>query len=111
MSKKQSQPPKRHHYVPQFYLRNFAIDEQKTKVMAVHKHGNRAAWAKTSIKSIAYEHELYVHRDGDSPVSVEETISRNLGKSNLPKRDLGKNLSQARFPIWISKIEQSFTAS
>ncbi len=78
MDKKASKPPKRHHYVPQFFLRNFAIDQQKKKVMALHKHGERAVWAKKSIKSIAYEHDLYVHMDGSTPVSVEEKINTDL---------------------------------
>jgi len=78
MGKKAPNPPKRHHYVPQFFLRNFAIDEQKKKVMALHKHGERAVWAKKSIKSIAYEHDLYVHMDGSTPVSVEEIINSDL---------------------------------
>lgn len=78
MRKTRPNPPKRHHYVPQFFLRNFAIDEQKKKVMALHKHGDRAVWAKKSIKSIAYEHDLYVHMDGSTPISVEEKINNDL---------------------------------
>ena len=74
MNNKAPKPPK-HHYVPQFFLRNFSVDDEQKKVMALQKHGDRAVWAKKSIKSIAYEHDLYVHMDGSTPVSVEEKIN------------------------------------
>lgn len=70
--------PKRHHYLPQFFIRNFAIDEEQKKVMAVQKHGNRAVWAKKSIKSIAYEVDLYVHTENGAPKSVETKINTDI---------------------------------
>lgn len=73
-----NEEPRRHHYVPQFFLRNFAVDEERKKVTAVRKHGNRAVWAETSIKSIAYETDFYVHTQNGAPVSVETTINRNI---------------------------------
>ncbi|MEM8571992.1 MAG: DUF4238 domain-containing protein [Pseudomonadota bacterium] len=78
MNKKASKPPKRHHFVPQFFLRNFAVDDQQKKVMALYKHGDRAVWKSRSIKSIAFEHDLYVHMNGSTPVSVEEKINTDV---------------------------------
>ena len=92
MNKKAPKPPKRHHYVPQFFLRNFSVDDQQKKVMALHKHGDRAVWAKKSIKSIAYEHDLYVHMDGSTPVSVEEKINTDL-ETPISQTDTWKKVS------------------
>lgn len=85
-------PPKKHHYAPQFFLRNFAIDEDKKKVMALNKHGDKAVWAKKSIKSIAYEHDLYVHMDGAVPVSVEAKINAAL-ENPISKSETWKKIS------------------
>jgi hypothetical protein len=38
--------PRDHHFVPQFYLRNFAIDPEKRWVTTLGKHGPFAVWAK-----------------------------------------------------------------
>lgn len=73
-----NEEPRRHHYVPQFFLRNFAVDEERKKVTAVRKHGNRAVWAQTSIKSIAFETDFYVHTENGAPISVETTINKNI---------------------------------
>jgi len=67
-----------HHYVPQFYLRNFACDLEKKKINAVMKHGPRAVWAQRSIKSIGFENDLYVSMNRGMPVSVETTINRRI---------------------------------
>lgn len=92
MNKKASKPPKRHHYVPQFFLRNFSVDEQQQKVAALQKHGDRAVWATRSIKSIAYEYDLYVHMDGSIPVSVEEKINTNF-ETPISQTDTWKKIS------------------
>jgi hypothetical protein len=71
-------PPRDHHYIPQFYLRNFAVDEEKKKLFTVMKHGGRAVWAQRAIKNIGYERDLYVHMEGSTPVSVESDINSNV---------------------------------
>lgn len=67
--------PRDHHYVPQFYLRNFSIDPERKRITTVAKHGDRAVWAERSIESLGYERDLYVHMQGGVPVSVETTIN------------------------------------
>lgn len=67
-----------HHYVPQFFLRNFASDAEKRKVTTVAKNGAFAIWAERSIESLGYERDLYVHLRGGVPVSVENTINRDI---------------------------------
>ena len=68
----------KHHYVPQFYLRNFAIDEEKKKIATVGKHGSRAIWSIRSIKGLGWEHDLYVHLRRGVPVSVESVINDQI---------------------------------
>lgn len=73
-----SNTPRDHHYVPQFYLRNFAVDPERQKLTTVAKHGHVAVWAKRSIKSLGYERDLYVSMRGDVPVSVESIINERI---------------------------------
>lgn len=73
-----SNAPRDHHYTPQFYLRNFAIDPDQRKITTVAKHGHVAVWRKRSIKSIGYERDLYIHSHFGVPVSVETTISKRI---------------------------------
>jgi hypothetical protein len=73
-----SNPPRNHHYVPQFYLRNFSNDPEKKKLFTVMKHGGRAVWAQRAIKSVGFERDLYIHSVGGVPVSVESEINSNV---------------------------------
>jgi hypothetical protein len=70
--------PRDHHYVPQFYLRNFAVDEEKSKIPVASKHGHMVVWAERSIKTLGYERDFYVYTRGGVPVSVETDINRRI---------------------------------
>jgi hypothetical protein len=70
--------PRDHHYVPQFFLRNFATDPDRKKLTTVAKHGDRAIWAERSIESLGYERDLYVNIRNGVPVSVETTINTRI---------------------------------
>ena len=70
--------PRDHHYVPQFFLRNFAVDPEQKKITAVTKHGSRAVWANRSIESTGFARDLYVHMQGGIPVSVETAINEGI---------------------------------
>jgi hypothetical protein len=70
--------PRDHHYAPQFFLRNFAVDPEKKKITTVAKHGPRAVWAKRSIDGIGFERDLYVHLQRGVPVSVEGAINKGI---------------------------------
>lgn len=52
--------PRDHHYVPHFYLRNFAFDPAKRRVKTVGKHGSPAIWSERSIGRIGFERDRYV---------------------------------------------------
>lgn len=70
--------PRRHHYVPRFYLRNFAIDPEKRKIAIVTKRGPFAIWKVRSIKQVGYDLDLYVHSRHGTPVSVECDVNRRI---------------------------------
>jgi len=70
--------PRDHHYVPQFYLRNFAFDPVKRRVKTVGKHGTLAIWSERSIDRIGFERDLYVHYRQGVPVCVEMAINKNV---------------------------------
>jgi hypothetical protein len=70
--------PRNHHYVPQFYLRNFACDPEKNKIRTLAKNGGYAVWAERSIEGLGFERDLYVHSYAGVPVSVEDTINRSI---------------------------------
>ncbi|MGY3235623.1 hypothetical protein ACVWZ4_003834 [Bradyrhizobium sp. USDA 4472] len=70
--------PRDHHYVPQFFLRNFATDPEKQKITTVAKNGDFAVWAERSIESLGFERDLYVFMQGKTPVSVESRINSRI---------------------------------
>lgn len=72
------QEPRDHHYAPQFYLRNFAVDPQRRKIATVAKNGHVAVWSQRSIEGLGYERDFYVHMRDGAPVSVETAINRRL---------------------------------
>lgn len=72
------QEPRDHHYAPQFYLRNFAVDPERRKIATVAKNGHVAVWSQRSIERLGYERDFYVHMRDGAPVSVETAINRRL---------------------------------
>jgi hypothetical protein len=70
--------PRDHHYVPQFYLRNFACDPERQKIKTLAKNGDYAVWAERSIESLGFERDLYVHVNNGVPISVENEINRSI---------------------------------
>lgn len=73
-----AKPPRKHHYVPQFYLRTFATDSHRLTVQAVAKHGTRAIWGEKEIRGIGYQEDFYVHTASGFPVSVETHLNRTV---------------------------------
>lgn len=70
--------PRDHHVVPQFFLRNFAVDAARTTITTVAKHGDRAVWGERPIRGLGYERDFYVHTVRGAPVSVETDIARSI---------------------------------
>lgn len=70
--------PRDHHYVPQFYLRQFASDPAAQKIRTVMRAGDYAIYAERSIKTLGYERDFYVHHRGGIPVNVEVAIGKHV---------------------------------
>jgi len=73
-----SNEPRDHHVVPQFFLRNFATDEARTRITTLAKDGRMAIWKERSIKGLGYERDFYVHLERGRPISVETKINRTI---------------------------------
>jgi len=84
-----------HHVVPQFYLRNFAIDPERQRVATLAKEGDMAVWMERSIKTIGYERDFYVHFESGRPVSVETDIGRRL-ETPISGSDTWKKIASGR---------------
>lgn len=87
--------PHKHHYVPQFYLRNFAIDVEKKKIGTVAKHGDRAIWSVRSIKGLGFNKDFYVHMRQGTPISVEENINKKI-ETPLSQSDTWLKITSGR---------------
>ena len=66
------------HYVPQFYLRNFAVDSEKKKVTSVAKNDEYAVWSTRSIENIGFERDLYVTLSGGVTISIDPLINQRI---------------------------------
>lgn len=65
-----------HHYVPQFYMRQFALLEDKNKVMAVERHGDILNFARKSVGSIGYEKRLHDFVENRGTKSIESEVNK-----------------------------------
>ena len=66
---------KRHHYVPRFYLRRFACQDDGNKVAVIEQHQNSLISSLKSIKSIGYEEGLYDFVEGSVLRSIEGDLN------------------------------------
>jgi hypothetical protein len=87
--------PRAHHYVPQFYLRSFAVDAEKKKVTTVSKNGDHAIWAQRSISTLGYENDLYVHIRQGVPFSVERAIAEGI-ETPISRSDTWSKITSGR---------------
>lgn len=70
--------PKKHHYVPQFYMRCFACADDGNKVMVLERHRDVVVADRKSIESIGYEERLHDYDDNGSPASIERALNRAI---------------------------------
>ncbi|MGA8495555.1 MAG: DUF4238 domain-containing protein [Xanthobacteraceae bacterium] len=87
--------PRDHHYTPQFFLRNFAVDPEKKKINTVAKRGSHAVWAQRSIAGVGFERDLYVHLQNGTPVSVESRINEKV-ETPISKSDTWAKIVSGR---------------
>ncbi|MCW1432156.1 DUF4238 domain-containing protein [Novosphingobium sp. JCM 18896] len=68
--------PKKHHYVPQFYMRRFACADDENKVMVLERHREVVVADRKSIENIGYEDHLHDYDDNGAPASIEKALNR-----------------------------------
>jgi hypothetical protein len=81
--------------VPQFFLKNFAVDEERLKITTLAKEGQLAVWMERSIKGLGYERDFYVHIKAGCPVSVETYINRTI-ETPISQSDTWAKISSGR---------------
>lgn len=90
-----SSEPRDHHYAPQFYLRNFAVDAERKKVATVAKNGSRLIWGVRSIETLGFERDFYVHYGDGAPVSMETTINRRI-ETPISRSDTWRKITEGQ---------------
>lgn len=70
-----SNPPRKHHYVPQFYLKQFSSDETRTKVPTLSNNQLHVIKGHSAIKKIAYEDYLYAIKDKELNICIENELN------------------------------------
>lgn len=70
-----SRLPKRNHYIPQFYLRQFSCVDDDNKVLAISRHDPFMVTGRKSISSIGYEDNLYNINELGIDKTIESTIN------------------------------------
>ena len=73
-----AEKPRRHHYVPQFYLRRFACPDDANKVRVVERHGDILAIDRKSIDRIGYEDSLHDYVADGVERSIEGPINHMI---------------------------------
>jgi Protein of unknown function (DUF4238) len=69
---------KKHHYVPQFYMRRFACADNENKVMVLERHRDVVVADRKSIEGIGYEERLHDYYDNGAPASIEGDLNKAI---------------------------------
>jgi hypothetical protein len=69
---------KKHHYVPQFYMRRFACADDEKKVMVLERHRDALVADRKSVESIGYEDRLHEYDDNGSLASIEGDLNKAI---------------------------------
>lgn len=96
---------KRHHYVPQFYLRQFACIDDSRKIMALERHDMFVVHQRKSISQVGFQDSLYDFGVADTFGSIEQSLNQAIetpfsqgptwtkicsgGSSELDETDMG----------------------
>ncbi|MCB8878223.1 DUF4238 domain-containing protein [Acidisoma silvae] len=70
--------PKKHHYVPQFYMRRFACAGDENKVMVLERHRDVVVTERKSVHGIGYEERLHDFDDSGAPASIERHLNETI---------------------------------
>lgn len=69
---------KKHHYVPQFYMRRFACADDENKVRVLERHGDVVVADRKSIEGIGYEEHLHDYDDNGARASIEDDLNKAI---------------------------------
>ena len=75
---------KKHHYVPQFYMRRFACADDENKVMVLERHRDVVVANRKLIDGIGYEERLSVARQSEARL-LKSRVSVVLGQFDLER--------------------------
>jgi hypothetical protein len=78
MTGRSAQHTKRNHYVPQFYMRQFALCDERTKIRCLTRHDPYVSVGVKSISRIGYEEDLYTFGVAGSGASIEGDLNKNI---------------------------------
>lgn len=70
--------PNKHHYVPQFYLRQFSCSECEYKVPTASLNGSYIIVNNKSIEGVGYEDKLYSISNQNIEWCIEERLNRTI---------------------------------
>ncbi|MGA1839090.1 MAG: DUF4238 domain-containing protein [bacterium] len=70
--------PKKHHYVPQFYLKKFCCIDDENKVPTISRHNPFLIQKRSSIGRIGYEDNLYKITDDEIELCIERNLNRYI---------------------------------
>lgn len=70
--------PKRHHYVPQFYMRRLACADDPNKINIVERHRDILVADRKSIDRIGYEEGLHDFVEGGVAGSIEHSLNEMI---------------------------------
>jgi len=68
----------RHHYVPRFYLRQFALEGGPKKVPSLERHRQEVVISRKSVGSIGFEENLHDYHDGTAIDSIEASLNSTI---------------------------------
>ncbi len=75
--------PKRHHYIPQFYLKGFSIDEKRLHLFDKKDKDKKTRFRYQSTEKIAFENNLYTFKTKDlKKGTLEQYFSQVEGEAN-----------------------------
>lgn len=100
--------PRRHHYVPEFYLKGFCPPDKRSKIFVYDK--NKGTCIHTNVKNVAVKKDYYKLPDSDdpniTPFMLEEALSEIEGEASslLPEIIRGNPLNDEQRYLWATFI-------
>lgn len=88
--------PKDHHYVPKFYLRRFACEDDANKVSVLERHRDIVSADRKSIDRIGYEKRLHDYELDGRSASIERVLNEAI-EDPFSKSSTWQKITDGRF--------------